>query len=103
MHKYPTGIYSGTRYFFNNDDLIKKTDNHYVFVNMASNRVDGNESALFHDRYNFFTNDGLTFFEKHGNEYSKAIGGWDLTAIPGVTNRQATDKLKPNYKLERLL
>ena len=96
MHSYTQGTYSGSRYFFNNDDLIQKTNSHYTLVNMASSRVDGNESALFADRYNYFTDDGLTLFEKKGDEYNKSIGAWNLTAIPGVTSRQGQDNLKPS-------
>ncbi len=40
------GVYNGTRWFFNNDDLIKKNDKYHIIVNMASVRCDGLESAL---------------------------------------------------------
>lgn len=93
---YPKGVYSGTRWFYNNDDLIKKNENYHVIVNMASIRCDGIESAVnFADEYNFFTADGLTFFQKTGDEYRKIIGGWDVTATPGVTAREGMDKLTP--------
>ncbi len=93
---YPKGIYSGTRWFYNNDDLIKKNENYHLIVNMASMRCDGLESAInFADEYNFFTADGLTFFQKTGDEYRKIIGGWDVTATPGVTAREGMDKLTP--------
>ncbi len=35
MEEYAPGIYSGTRWFFNNDDLIKKTPDYHITINMA--------------------------------------------------------------------
>ncbi|TVZ55014.1 polysaccharide lyase family 8-like protein [Lutibacter sp. Hel_I_33_5] len=95
MNNHPEKQYSGSRWFFNNDDLVQKTENHSTILNMASIRCDGSESALFHDRYNYFTNDGLTLFFRNGNEYQEAMGGWNLTAIPGVTSRQGEENLVP--------
>lgn len=90
------GVYSGTRWFFNNDDLIKKNSNYHIMVNMASVRCDGLESAPdMADGYNFFTADGLTLFQRTGDEYNKIIGAWDVTASPGVTAREGMDKLTP--------
>lgn len=96
MANYTPGMYSGTRWFFNNDDLVKKNKNYYIIVNMASKRCDGLESASgFADEYNFYTTDGLTLFQKSGDEYRKIIGAWDVTAYPGVTAREGMDKLVP--------
>lgn len=53
MSGYPEGMYNGTRWFYNNDDLIKKNDRYHLIINMASIRCDGLESADFADRYNF--------------------------------------------------
>lgn len=96
MPGYPDGLYNGTRWFFNNDNLIKKNTDYYMLISMASSRCDGIES--FHekaDNFNFFTCDGMTYFMKKGNEYHQAIGGWNLTAIPGVTSRQGEERLIP--------
>jgi len=96
LSNYPKGLYSGTRWFYNNDDLIKKNENYHVIVNMASVRCDGIESAInMADEYNFYTTDGLTFFHKTGDEYRKIMGGWDITATPGVTAREGMSKLTP--------
>jgi chondroitin AC lyase len=96
MENYPAGEYSGTRWFFNNDDLVKRNKDYYIHVNMASVRCDGLEGAInFADEYNFFNADGLTFFMKKGDEYHKIIGGWDITASPGVTARKGMDKITP--------
>ncbi|MEM6644571.1 MAG: polysaccharide lyase family 8 super-sandwich domain-containing protein, partial [Bacteroidota bacterium] len=96
MQGYQPGYYTGTRWFFNNDNLIRKNPDYYNFISMASVRCDGIEMAHnLADRYNFFTCDGATFFMKQGNEYHQAIGAWNLTAIPGVTARQGEDKLIP--------
>lgn len=90
------GVYTGTRWFYNNDDLMKKNANYHIMVNMASVRCDGLESALnVADEYNFFTDDGATLFQKNGNEYRQVFGAWDVTATPGVTARQGMDKLTP--------
>lgn len=92
----PAGLYSGTRWFFNNDKLIKKNERYHIFVNMASVRCDGIESALgFADSYNFYPTDGMTLFQKRGDEYAQVIGAWDVTATPGVTAREGMDKLVP--------
>lgn len=96
MSQFDGGIYSGTRWFFNNDDLMKKNPDYHIMVNMASSRCDGVESApSFADCYNFFNNDGMTFFQRNGTEYRKIYGGWDVTASPGVTAREGMDKIKP--------
>jgi hypothetical protein len=96
MQQFAEGVYNGTRWFYNNDDLIKKTKDYHLIINMASNRCDGLESAAdFADRYNFYTNDGLTLFEKDGKEYRSILGAWDVTASPGVTAREGMDKLTP--------
>ena len=96
MPKYPAGMYSGTRWFYNNDDLIKKNGDYHVIVNMASSRCSGLESAAnFADNYNFYTADGLTLFQRKGNEYNAIYGAFDVTASPGVTAREGMDKLIP--------
>lgn len=96
MMGYPAGLYSGTRWFFNNDKLIKKNERYHIFVNMSSVRCDGLESASgFADAYNFYPTDGMTLFQRNGNEYAKVIGAWDVTATPGVTAREGMDKLVP--------
>lgn len=96
MPQFDAGVYGGTRWFFNNDDLMKKNPDYHIIVNMASNRCDGIESAInFADCYNFFNNDGMTLFQRNGTEYRKVYGGWDVTASPGVTAREGMDKIKP--------
>ncbi|HSC52003.1 MAG TPA: polysaccharide lyase family 8 super-sandwich domain-containing protein [Phnomibacter sp.] len=96
MPQFEPGVYNGTRWFFNNDDLIKKNPDYHIMVNMASSRCDGLESATgFADCYNFFNNDGMTLFQRNGTEYRKIYGGWDVTASPGVTAREGMDKIKP--------
>lgn len=96
MEGYPEGHYNGTRWFYNNDDLVKRTPEYYMMVNMASNRCDGLESAdHFADEFNVYTNDGLTLFQRKGDEYRKIIGAMDLTAMPGITAREGEQRLKP--------
>lgn len=96
MEGYPAGRYNGTRWFYNNDDLVKRTPDYYMMVNMASSRCDGLESASsFADEFNIYTNDGLTLFQRNGDEYRKVIGAMDLTALPGVTAREGEQRLKP--------
>lgn len=96
MGEHPTGVYNGTRWFFNNDDLIKKNDRYHVFVNMASVRCDGLEGAVnAADEYNFYPTDGMTLFQKNGDEYREAISAWDITMTPGVTAREGMDQLTP--------
>lgn len=96
MEGEPDGRYTGTRWFFCNDDLIKNTPGCHVMVNMASRRVDGLESAAgMADGYNFYTADGLTLFQRSGNEYRPIMGAWDVTASPGVTAREGAGRLTP--------
>lgn len=96
MDGYENGMYSGTRWFFNNDKLIKKNSYYHILINMASVRCDGLESAIgFADEYNFFPTDGMTLFQRRGDEYQKVVGAWDVTATPGVTAREGMDKLIP--------
>ncbi|WP_302452635.1 polysaccharide lyase family 8 super-sandwich domain-containing protein, partial [Victivallis vadensis] len=87
--------YHGTRYFFNNDDLIRKNPAYYVFVNMVSNRTNGLESYYGGaSGFNLFTCDGQTIFEREGGESSRALGAAILTMLPGTTERQVKE-LKP--------
>lgn len=97
MDGYPEGLYSGTRWFFNNDDLIKKNSRYHIMINMASVRCDGLESAPFGsaDAYNFYPADGMTLFQKRGDEYRMMAGAIDVTATPGVTAREGMDRLTP--------
>ena len=96
MEEQPQGIYNGTRWFFNNDDLIKKNKDYHIIVNMSSVRCDGLESAAnMADEYNFYSTDGLTLFQKTGNEYLNIYGAFDVTSSPGVTARIGMDKLEP--------
>lgn len=88
--------YSGSRYFFNNDDIIKKTDRYYVLVNMASNRVSGLESAKsMAASFNIFTCDGTTLFFREGNEYQRVLGAFNLRTWPGTTSRLSSELLVP--------
>lgn len=96
MDGFAPGMYSGTRWFFNNDDLIKKTSDYHLIVNMSSVRCDGLESASgFADACNFYPTDGMTLFQRNGNEYRPIMGGWDMTASPGVTAREGMERLEP--------
>ena len=89
MLNFPMGQYHGTRYFFNNDDLIRKNPDYYVFVNMASSRTNGLESYYGGaNGFNLFTCDGQTLFERDGGESAKALGAATLTMLPGTTARQ---------------
>ncbi len=95
MADQPAGNYHGTRYFYNNDDLIRKNRDYYVLVNMVSNRTNGLESAHGGaSGYNLFTCDGQTLFERQGGESARAIGAAKLSMLPGITARQV-DKLTP--------
>ena len=96
MNNYAYGLYQGTRYFFNNDDLIKKGKDYHVIINMASVRCDGMES--FSDKadgYNFTTCDGMTLFQRNGREYMNMMGALDALQVAGVTARVGKDRLTP--------
>ncbi|MCZ8510954.1 polysaccharide lyase beta-sandwich domain-containing protein [Paenibacillus filicis] len=97
MDGYPLGYYKGVRYFWNNDDLIKKTDRLYFYVNMASNRCSGVEFAhSMADRLNFFTADGYYVIARNGDEWAKSKGAWEIASLPGITARHVeTAKLVP--------
>ncbi len=96
MDDYPVNDYSGVKYFFNNDDLIKKTETYSTFINMASIRVDGTESFdLKADKQNIFTNDGATLFTKSARDYQNILGAWNPYAVPGVTNRHPSQQPYP--------
>lgn len=95
MNDFLPGYYTGIKWFYNNDDLIKKTQDYQISINMASVRTDGVESALFADNYNFHTTDGVTLFQKKGDEYQRILGSVDVTALPGTTAREGMDKLIP--------
>ncbi len=96
MHKYANGLYNGTRYFFNNDDLIKKGKDYHVIINMASVRCDGMESYTEQaDGYNFTTCDGATLFQRSGREYMNMMGALDVLQMPGITARIGEDNLTP--------
>lgn len=86
--------YSGTRYFYCVEDMVRKTPEYYVIVNMASRRVDGVESAVhLADAFNFFKADGATMFMRTGNEYFSVAGAFEITSHPGVTARHGDGPL----------
>lgn len=87
--------YTGTRWFFNNDDLIKKNRRYHVAVNMASVRCDNSGSEEAADAYNHFAADGATFFQRTGAEYRRIFGAYDITAFPGVTAREGMKYIAP--------
>lgn len=96
MDSAPAGFYHGSRYFFNNDDMIHKSRDFYLCVNMASRRTDGLESAAPGAAgYNFFIADGATQFARNGDEYLRGMGATNLTSWPGVTTRQTPLELHP--------
>ena len=89
MTGYPDGNYNGSRYFYNNDDLVKKNKDYMLIVNMASSRVSGLESDVTQaNGYNLYSCDGTTLFQRSGDEYVKAIGAMNQSALPGITARQ---------------
>ncbi len=88
--------YRGLRYLYNNDSLVAKNPDYYVLVDMASKRVSGLEStASPMAKYNFYTADGQTIILRKGFEAKEALGGFNLTAFPGVTSRQGENRLTP--------
>lgn len=88
--------YRGSRYFFNNDDIIKKMDDYYLLVNMASNRVSGLESAkTLAAAFNIFTCDGSTLFFRKGDEYQRVLGAFNLRVWAGITSRLSPEPLVP--------
>ena len=81
--------YKGVRYFFNNDSLIRKTDDAYIYVNMASRRRDGAEfAAHMADKRNYFTADGSYVLLRDGDEYRDTMGPWQVSDLPGITSRK---------------
>jgi hypothetical protein len=89
MTGYPNGSYNGSRYFFNNDDLIKKNKDYMVLINMTSSRTYGLESAIdAANGFNLYSCDGATLYQRSGDEYVKAIGAMNQSALPGITTRQ---------------
>lgn len=91
-----SGLYQGTRWFYNNDDLIKSNDAYHLMINASSVRCDGLESAVgFADEYNFYPTDGMTLIQRTGDEYWKIMGAWDMTASPGITAREGMERLEP--------
>ena len=85
MTQYGPGVYSGIRYFYNNDDMICKNDAFYMMLNMASWRCDGLESGSH--GFNMFANDGATFFGRKGNEFYELASVMNPNYFPGVTAR----------------
>lgn len=80
---------TGTRYFWNNDTLVCKTEEGYVFFNMASSRCDGVECAHESaDTRNFFLTDGACLICRDPQEYRRAMGTWQVSCIPGITARE---------------
>ena len=96
LKMYRNMYYRGTRWFFNNDDLVKKDRRYHIAVNMASSRCDGPGSELGADAYNHFSADGATFFQRTGTEYQNIFGAYDITAFPGVTAREGMKYISPS-------
>lgn len=87
------GRYEGIRYFWNSESLISKREDRYFYVNMASSRRDGVESADFMaDRRNYYTADGSYVIMRDGGEYRDAMGTWQVCRLPGITARQLLNR-----------
>ncbi len=86
------GVYTGTKYFWCNDLMIRKSRNFYCTINMASSRVSGiefgSDDKNQNDMYHYHSAAGSTFFSKEGYEACHALGGHNLTALPGVTAKR---------------
>jgi hypothetical protein len=80
--------------------MVRKNQEYYVLVNMASRRIDGMQSCLqLADVYDFFAADGTTFFMRSGDEYRRAMGAFEITAHPGVTSRYGDEHLIPGRNM----
>jgi hypothetical protein len=77
----------GTRYFWNNDDLVMRGKDYYALVNMISSRSRGPESVIGSSQTNYNLADGSTVLLRTGDEYDYAKGAWNFATIPGTTNR----------------
>ena len=79
---------TGTRYFWNNDDLVMRGKNYYAFVNMTCARSLGPESVDCDSRLNYNIADGSTMLLQKGDEYDYSKGAWDFSTPPGTTCRK---------------
>ena len=79
----------GARYFWNNDDMVMRGKDYYVFVNMISPRSIGPESVTkSFSELNYNLADGSTVLLRKGDEYDYSKGAWNFSVPPGTTSRK---------------
>jgi chondroitin AC lyase len=76
--------FSGSRYFWNVEDFVHRTENFSIVINASSTRAAGPEITNRASQNHHFGN-GASFIYVKGDEYSDARGSMNYSALPGIT------------------
>jgi len=82
----------GSRYFWNNDDMVMRRNDYFLGINMTSARTNSNEVPKAASHFTEFLGDGATYIMSRPTTYAFAKGCWDPWAVPGTTTRQGKYK-----------
>lgn len=87
--------FSGSKYFWNTEDYVHRTNDYAVMVNIKSQRSAGPENVRNNAEQNFHFGNGSMMLYLDGDEYMDARGAWHFRALPGVTAEY--DESPPPY------
>lgn len=77
--------FAGSRYFWNTEEYVHRSDDFSVVVNINSTRTTGPEIVKPWAEQNFHFANGAMMLYRDGTEYGDARGAWRLRALPGIT------------------
>ncbi|MDQ8192818.1 polysaccharide lyase family 8 super-sandwich domain-containing protein [Coraliomargarita sp. SDUM461004] len=76
--------FSGSRYFWNVEDFVHRTEDFSIVINASSTRAAGPEITSNAQQNHHFGN-GTNFIYVQGDEYINARGGMNYSTLPGIT------------------
>lgn len=85
----------GNRYFWCSDYLIQRRPDYYFSFKMGSKRIIGTESYNNENLQGRYLGDGVALLYRDGREYRDIYPFWNWRQLPGSTELQDNDRLRP--------
>ncbi|NLZ05363.1 MAG: polysaccharide lyase 8 family protein [Phycisphaerae bacterium] len=89
------------KHFWRSDISVQRRPNWYASVKMCSTRVIGAETCNNENMLGLHLGDGVTYFQRTGQEYEDLFPVWDWRRLPGTTCEQDQGTLVPSSALCR--
>ena len=86
----------GYKHYWRSDIAVQRRPNWYASVKMCSTRVIGAETCNNENMLGLHLGDGVTYFQRTGQEYEDLFPVWDWRRLPGTTCRQDQGTLVPS-------